>query len=477
MLAPPRQAGAGETGTVYISIDGEQTGARTLAPDQADFARYTASFSGPGAGTPADVIITGGSASVSLAPGEWTITVTAYTYAGFYIAVGRGNSGPVQVTSGGTSPVTIIIKPIPGSGQGSLHGSVSIPAVDNALFSLTDLSTSQAVAGTPIDLTTLTGGAGTATKVFNLVPGYYLLNIRLEQSGKYAGRTEVVHIYNELTTNAECVFTDDDFSGVIHLTDGAWQDGNMPASGYKYYWFDVTLGTGYRVYWNDSFAGDGSKNLNIKVTAYYESTGSSIFDSIDSGYYAPRTFTAAQDGTVIIKAESWSGDTGTYAVKYVANQTEAAVFRYAHSAILAKTVGNIAIADGTAVDAALSDYTGLFQAVQDLLAAEKTLLDSLKAKIITLGVGSITLIYPTDAAGNALTDTSIAISKSGGIHTLLVNGSFDSYRWRVDGSARGSGETFILNPGDYALGTHQISLELTLNGAAYSKSGSFTVTP
>jgi hypothetical protein len=90
------------------------------------------------------------------------------------------------------------------------------------------------------------------------------------------------------------------------------------------------------------------------------------------------------------------------------------------------------------------------------------------------GSASITLVYPTDAADNALNYGSITISGTQ-THNLTVIGDFDSYRWRVDGSARGSGKTFTLDAGEYAPGIHQISLEVTLNGAVYSKSGSFRV--
>jgi formylglycine-generating enzyme required for sulfatase activity len=316
-FTPPQQAGDAETGTVYISIDGEQTGARTLMPDSTGFTRYVASFAGPG--TQADVELNGGSASVNLIPGTWTITVTAYTGS---TAVGQG-SASVQVTSGGSNRAEILIKPITGAGQGTLSYSVSIPAVDYAELSITDMSNPTAP---PLTINpSLTGELVTGNA--NLSPGYYLCNIRLEQDGKYAGRTEVVHIYRGLTTEVVSTFTDDDFHLGISLTDGVWQNGNMSVSGYEFYRFDVTAGTGYDVYWNDSYRGDSTKTLDIRVSAYYESDGASIFTGIDSGYptadSAPQTFTVAQSGTVIIKVEPWFADdpeghtvTGTYAVKY-----------------------------------------------------------------------------------------------------------------------------------------------------------------
>jgi hypothetical protein len=353
-----------------------------------------------------------------------------------------------------------------------------MPAVDSASLSLTNMTDNTAVYP-PFDLT------ASNTGTWNLTTGYYLMNIRLEKNGGRAGRTDVVHIYHGLTTRAEYVFTDDDFCVVESLADGEWKDGNMIVSGPEYYRFPVTSGNIYEVYWNDSYVGDGLKNLDIKISAYYESTGIPIFSSADSGYNTPQTFTAPSNDNVILNVVPYSfGGTGTYAVKYVdksrAEQVAAAAaFSSAHSVILGKTVEDIVIADEPWVDAALSDYDALTDAVQALLAREKDHLDSLKAKIVSLAPGSITLAYPADEAAGELDIPSISISKTPGQTTypLTVSGVFDTYQWRVDGLVKGNDSTLTLNAGDYAEGTHQISLELTRSGAVYSKSGSFTVTP
>jgi hypothetical protein len=89
--------------------------------------------------------------------------------------------------------------------------------------------------------------------------------------------------------------------------------------------------------------------------------------------------------------------------------------------------------------------------------------------------GVITLIKPRDKANNELSDANITVSKPEGTKTLEASGAFDTYRWRVDGVIRGSDRTFTLNAGDYTTGVHQLSLEVTLDGEVYSKSGAFTV--
>jgi uncharacterized repeat protein (TIGR02543 family) len=197
-----------ETGTVHIVIKGDSAAARTLAPASTNFTSYRASFSGP-ASRP-EIEITGGSASVSLAPGSWTITVKAF--AGTNEA-GRG-SKTVTVLSGLPATADITLGPITEGGiQGNFSYSIAIPPVAaSASLSLTPMDSTVPVGGTPIDLKTTASGI-----ILGLDAGYYLLNIRLEQGGKYAGRTEVVHIYNGLTTAAEYVFTDDDFSIMMSI--------------------------------------------------------------------------------------------------------------------------------------------------------------------------------------------------------------------------------------------------------------------
>jgi hypothetical protein len=104
----------------------------------------------------------------------------------------------------------------------------------------------------------------------------------------------------------------------VILSDGVWQDDTMVVSGYAYYSFPVTAGRDYAVSWNSSYKGDGSKTLDIKVSAYYETDRTPIFTGVDSGgYTTPQSFTAISTGNVIIRVEPYSfGNIGTYGVKY-----------------------------------------------------------------------------------------------------------------------------------------------------------------
>jgi len=76
--------------------------------------------------------------------------------------------------------------------------------------------------------------------------------------------------------------------------------------------FNVVSGTAYKVWWNDSKQGDGTKTLNVYVSAYYYDDNTSIFTEIDSGWDNPQQFVANRTGRVIIKARWSANPNGTY---------------------------------------------------------------------------------------------------------------------------------------------------------------------
>jgi uncharacterized repeat protein (TIGR02543 family) len=93
------------------------------------------------------------------------------------------------------------------------------------------------------------------------------------------------------------------------------------------------------------------------------------------------------------------------------------------------------------------------------------------------GQGAVTMVFPTDTASEALTADPIILSKTPtpATHTLTVSGDFDSYRWRVNGAFKGTGKSITLDAADYPAAVYQITVEVTLDGVVYSKTGAFTV--
>jgi hypothetical protein len=98
------------------------------------------------------------------------------------------------------------------------------------------------------------------------------------------------------------------------------------------------------------------------------------------------------------------------------------------------------------------------------------------AVTVTTGGGSVVMVYPADGASGALVNTDITLSRTGtDEYTLIVSGTFDSYRWWVDGLSKEITNTIVLNAADYRMGVHQITVEVTLGGIVYSKTGSFRI--
>jgi len=107
-----------------------------------------------------------------------------------------------------------------------------------------------------------------------------------------------------------------DNSETTPLTTGTWANGSITSTSAVWYSFNVTSGTTYYIWWNDGFNGNGTKTLDVKVSAYY-SNGISIFTGVDSAWSSPYSFTASSSGRVSIKVEPYNSDsTGTFAIAY-----------------------------------------------------------------------------------------------------------------------------------------------------------------
>lgn len=103
-----------------------------------------------------------------------------------------------------------------------------------------------------------------------------------------------------------------------------WYDADLsPVQTAHYYFIPIdTQYSTYRIWWNDSYQGNGTKNLDVAVSALEEGTGVSIADRQDSGWTnAGITITTGSLNSntkhVVLKVEPWSiGFTGTYGIAY-----------------------------------------------------------------------------------------------------------------------------------------------------------------
>jgi hypothetical protein len=174
--------------------------ARTVYPALTGFAKYRVRFE-PSAGgqahEPVEITV-GTTAEADLATGTYTVTVTGYTMVGgAETAAAEGTVTGVAVSAGNNGPVSVILGPIEGAGNGTFRYDITLAdglALTSGTLAITT-EAGNAVEGGTVDL--LTGDRqGTLT----LAAGSYLAAVTLAKevnsTEKYAGFShEVVHIY------------------------------------------------------------------------------------------------------------------------------------------------------------------------------------------------------------------------------------------------------------------------------------------
>jgi hypothetical protein len=102
----------------------------------------------------------------------------------------------------------------------------------------------------------------------------------------------------------------------IPLNFNTWVTGTIDNSGGRVsYTFSTSSYATYYVWWNDRGNGNGTKTLDVKVSALY--AGGNIFPNVDSGYSTPKSFYMSGYYTVTITVEPLiAGATGTFAIAY-----------------------------------------------------------------------------------------------------------------------------------------------------------------
>jgi predicted outer membrane repeat protein len=212
-------------GTVQVSLT--QGAARTIMPE-ADldelYLQYSFKKDGgePIEKTPAEKTPTGG--RFTLEPGSYTLEVKAYVNSA-HTQLAAQSAAPTAftITNGvAAAPVNVTLHPIADTGTGSLEFSLEYPAgVTVEAFTLT------LIAGGAIDLKPEGTSSGSGPITFSgtktaIPAGYYLLRVTLRDStgalatrDSFSGRIEVVHIYQNLKSEAHYVFTADDFKAYL----------------------------------------------------------------------------------------------------------------------------------------------------------------------------------------------------------------------------------------------------------------------
>ncbi|MDR2344319.1 MAG: hypothetical protein LBD86_07300, partial [Spirochaetaceae bacterium] len=152
-----------------------------------------------------------------LEPGTYTVTVKAFVGDGTTPAA-EGSSGAFTVTAGvETPPIKVSLAVAEETGAGTFSFTPSYPEdAELDSFRLTrlggeeyfDLAESGPDEGTGMDGKIFSGGRG------GIGAGYWLAQASLYRDDLHAGKSEVAHIYDGLSTGLNWTFSEDDFSAI-----------------------------------------------------------------------------------------------------------------------------------------------------------------------------------------------------------------------------------------------------------------------
>jgi hypothetical protein len=197
-------------GKGLVRIETGSGPARTALPS-AVFDHYEYSFSLDGVPVGTIEPTTTGGAAFELSPGNWEVTVNAYAGSGNDTLAAQGSES-FSVILGQETKIAVKLSPIVSSGTGTLNYTLSYP--DGAVvtsFTLARLADTEDIDLKAFGESTSVNLIGTMT-----VPsGYYLARGVAQKDGVTAGKSEVVHIYNNLITELELKFVDDNFKAIM----------------------------------------------------------------------------------------------------------------------------------------------------------------------------------------------------------------------------------------------------------------------
>jgi hypothetical protein len=206
-----------------ITVNLSQGEARTLIPELVlDNVYLEYLFYNEDTATVLDEEIPDEEGKFILEPGTYTLEVQAFVDSERTRLAARGDAN-FTVTAGVAGSANLILSPALSGGTGSLAFSLEYPAgATLETFTLT------LIGGPSINLKTGGNEDGTDPLTFSgvktdIAAGYYLLQALLKNTGgEYAGKTEVVHIYQNMDVEANYAFSAANFSAsLINTTNDA----------------------------------------------------------------------------------------------------------------------------------------------------------------------------------------------------------------------------------------------------------------
>jgi hypothetical protein len=109
------------------------------------------------------------------------------------------------------------------------------------------------------------------------------------------------------------------------LTKDVWTDGNITGGAEAWYSIALSSSNRYYLWWNDSKEGNGTKNLDVVVGAWFEN-GDRAYEYVrmDDGWLSSDYFSSSTHTAIYIKVSpKTAGETGTFAIAYNEGYTPA----------------------------------------------------------------------------------------------------------------------------------------------------------
>jgi len=282
-------------GTIRLVIGNEDT-SRTILPKKSEinFNSYKVVFTSTDGGADYEETITSASTTVTLAVGEYDLTVTAYNDSDDPLA--EVTVDGIDIAAGTNSPISLTLEPIVAAGKsGTFSWNITLETGISGSMKITPLN-----GGTAENTTTLTTGGNSASSK-SLISGNYKVVFNLTNPSKSIEWTEYLHIYHNLTSTYTQTFKNDYF--FVYVTNVSLNESTL----------DLTVGE------DDTLTATISPNTatlkatNQNVTWSFVSSPATGVISLSGTTGSSITVTAEGAGTatITVTAQDGSGKSDT----------------------------------------------------------------------------------------------------------------------------------------------------------------------
>jgi hypothetical protein len=205
---------------VQVSIGTQNPGARTIYPEAPVFTKYLLSFKANNE-QPDKLDMEIGSTSIALEldPGSWTITAYGYALFNGVEAVVAEGSQDVIATAGTSINVAIAINASIVGDPGKFLTLVTVPqGIPASSYKVTVQVFGESSSTLHVNAPVINTDADfIETKSEDYDPGYYLVTAQLYFGHTMAVKTEIVHIYSNMTSSVVFDFSASDFVPTVQL--------------------------------------------------------------------------------------------------------------------------------------------------------------------------------------------------------------------------------------------------------------------